>query len=207
MPRRGDKGMGNDAKMKSLLKSGSAVALMAILVACGGSREETVHTDEADQTVADEVKLPATMPTPGEIPGPTESPAADETPEPSATPTASSASPSPTPSATRSAAAATPVAAASPPAMFAVCGACHSVTPGDHGIGPSLAGVFGDKAGTQPGFDYTDAMKASGLTWNEANLNRYLENPREVVPGTTMAYAGLKNAAQRQAVIDYLKGL
>jgi len=189
--------------MKSLLKSASVIAFMAMIAACGGEREETVHPDE---TVVDEVNLPATMPTPGEIPGPAESPVAGETPEPAATPTSAAASPSPTPAASRSAAP-TPVAAASPPAMFAVCGACHSVTPGDHGIGPSLAGVFGDKAGSQAGFDYTDAMKESGLTWNEANLNRFLEDPRGVVPGTTMAYAGLKNAAQRQAVIDYLKGL
>jgi cytochrome c len=50
-------------------------------------------------------------------------------------------------------------------------------------------------------------MQSANLTWNEATLNRFLENPREVVPGTTMAYAGLKNPQQRQAVIDYLKGL
>lgn len=194
--------------MKSLLKSVGAIAFMATVAACGGSQEETLHENEGDQTVADEVTLPATMPTPGEIPGPTESPVPEGTPDAAATPTATAASPSPssTPSATQSAAP-TPVAAASPPAIFAVCGACHSVNPGDHGIGPSLAGVFGQKAGSQAGFDYSDPMKESGLTWNEATLNRYLENPREVVPGTTMAYAGLKNAAQRQAVVDYLKGL
>jgi len=195
--------------MKRLLKSASALAIVAMVAACGGGgpQEDTV---DPDATVADEVTLPATMPTPGEIPGPTDSPTTAETPEPTATPTTAAASPSPTttptPTATRSAAA-TPVAAASPPAMFAVCGACHSVTPGDHGIGPSLAGVFNDRAASKPGFDYSQPMKDSGLTWNEATLNRYLENPREVVPGTTMAYAGLKNATQRQAVIDYLKGL
>jgi cytochrome c2 len=198
--------------MNSLLKSASALAIVAMVAACGGgggeAEQDTVNPDE---TVADEVTLPATMPTPGETLGVTESPAAGETPAPTATPTSAAASPSPTasptPAATRAAAAATPVAAASPPAMFAVCGACHSVTPGDHGIGPSLAGVFGDRAGRQPGFDYSEPMKTSGLTWNEATLNRFLENPREVVPGTTMAYAGLKNATQRQAVIDYLKTL
>jgi len=194
--------------MKSFLKSASALAIVAMVAACGGGKEET--TPVVDETVADEVTVPTTMPTPGEILGAPETPAAGETPEPTSTPTtaAPTASPSaaPTPAATRASAPA-PVAAASPPAMFAVCGACHSVTPGDHGIGPSLAGVFGDKAGSKPGFDYSEPMKNSGLTWNEATLNRFLEDPREVVPGTIMAYAGLKNATQRQAVIDYLKGL
>jgi len=193
--------------MRILLKSASAIALVATLAACGGGKQE--DPVPADQTVADEVTVPATMPTPGEIPGPTESPAAEETPEPGATPTAAATpSPTPSPAASRSAAPSpTPVAAASPPAMFAVCGACHSTTPGDHGIGPSLAGVFGAKSAHASGFDYSPAMEGAGLTWNEATLNRFLENPRETVPGTTMAYAGLKNAAQRQAVIDYLKGL
>jgi cytochrome c2 len=192
--------------MKSLLKSASVIAFVAMVAACGGSREE--DPVPADETVADEVTVPATMPTPGEIPGPAETPAAGETPEPTATPTAAAASPSPTAAPTAAATrAAAPVAAASPPAMFAVCGACHSVTPGDHGIGPSLAGVFGAKSAHAEGFDYSPAMQSANLTWNEATLNRFLENPREVVPGTTMAYAGLKNPQQRQAVIDYLKGL
>ena len=74
-------------------------------------------------------------------------------------------------------------------------------------IGPSLAGVFGRRAGTLPGFEFSQAMKDSGLTWNQANLDRYLTDPRGVVPGTTMAYGGVKDAAQRQAVINYLKTL
>jgi len=193
--------------MRILLKSASAIALVAMLAACGGGRQE--DPVPAEETIADQVTLPATMPTPGEVLGEAESPAAEESPEATETPaTAATATPSPTPSpaASRSAAP-TPVAAASPPAMFAVCGACHSTTPGDHGIGPSLAGVFGAKSAHASGFDYSPAMEGANLTWNEATLNRYLENPREVVPGTTMAYAGLKNAAQRQAIVDYLKGL
>lgn len=166
--------------------------------------------------MADQVELPTTMPTPGEVLGAVEEPAEGETAEQAeggaaSTTEAASAAAKPAAATTTTNAAPAPapaqVAAAAPPPMFAVCGACHSTNAGDHGIGPSLAGVFGSKAASKSGFDYSAAMKDSGLTWNEGNLNRYLENPREVVPGTTMAYAGLKNAAQRQAVIDYLKGL
>lgn len=110
-------------------------------------------------------------------------------------------------SATPSAAATTAAAAGTPPPMFAVCSACHSVNPGENGIGPTLAGVFGAKAGHIASFDYSDAMKGSGLTWDQATLDRYLENPSGTVPGTKMAYNGLKNADQRKAVIDYLKTL
>jgi cytochrome c2 len=98
-------------------------------------------------------------------------------------------------------------APATPPAAFNQCKVCHSVEKGNHGIGPSLAGVYGTKAGEIPGYQFSEAMKNSGLTWNAANLDRFLENPREVVPGTKMGFAGLKDAAKRKAVIDYLKTL
>jgi cytochrome c2 len=81
------------------------------------------------------------------------------------------------------------------------------VEPGEHGIGPSLAGVFNSRAASKPGFDYSEAMESSGLTWSEANLDRFIEDPRGVVPGTSMVYPGLKNDAQRAAVVEYLKGL
>jgi cytochrome c2 len=88
-------------------------------------------------------------------------------------------------------------------AAFAVCKACHSIEPGKNGIGPSLAGVFGAKAGVVPGFEFSDAMKNSGLTFNQATLERYLTDPRGVVPGTKMAFGGVADAAKRQAIIDY----
>lgn len=93
------------------------------------------------------------------------------------------------------------------PAGFAMCGSCHQVEPGKHGVGPSLAGVFGAKAGHAAGYTYSGAMKDSGLTWDEATLDRYLTAPMQAVPGTKMVYAGLKDEAQRKQVIDYLKGL
>jgi cytochrome c len=104
-----------------------------------------------------------------------------------------------------------PAAAADPEAggrVFKIqCSACHGVVEGRKGIGPSLFGVVGRKAGTVPDFHYSEANKGSGLTWNEATLDRYLANPRAVVPGTTMPYAGLKNDTQRADLIAYLATL
>jgi cytochrome c len=93
------------------------------------------------------------------------------------------------------------------PAAFAQCAACHSIEPGKNGVGPSLAGVFGGKAGSVAGFNYSPANKASGLTWDEATLDTYLTAPMKMIPGTKMSYAGMGDAAQRQAVIAYLKTL
>ena len=84
------------------------------------------------------------------------------------------------------------------------CLACHGVIEGKKGIGPSLFEVVGRKAGTVQDFHYSEADKGSGLTWDEATLDRYLLNPRAVVPGTTMPYAGLKNDTQRADLIAYL---
>ena len=87
------------------------------------------------------------------------------------------------------------------------CSACHGVVEGKKGIGPSLFGVVGRKAGTVADFHYSEANKGSGLTWDDATLDRYLVNPRAVVPGTTMPYAGLKNDTQRADLIAYLATL
>lgn len=83
---------------------------------------------------------------------------------------------------------------------------CHSVQRGQNGIGPSLAGVAGRRAGTLAGFAYTDGMKNLGVSWNDANLDRYLAGPQAMVPGTTMAIGPL-NAGERRAIIAYLKTL
>lgn len=93
------------------------------------------------------------------------------------------------------------------PAAFAQCIACHSVEPGKNGVGPSLAGVFGSKAGSVTGFNYSPANKNSGLTWDEATLDEYLTAPMKKIPGTKMTYAGLTDPAQRKALIAYLKTL
>ena len=87
------------------------------------------------------------------------------------------------------------------------CGICHSVVAGQNRVGPSLFGVVGRKAGTEPGYNYSAANKASGKTWDPATLDVYLTNPRGLIPGTKMAFAGLPDAGQRANVIAYLEAL
>jgi cytochrome c len=90
--------------------------------------------------------------------------------------------------------------------LFGQCMACHSVTPGEHETGPSLAHVWNHKAATVEGFTrYSDALKAAGITWNEAALDKWLANPAQMVPGTSMAFPGIKEPQARQDVIAYLK--
>lgn len=88
---------------------------------------------------------------------------------------------------------------------FLTCQTCHSIDAGVNKIGPSLHAVVGRKAGTIAGFNYTAANKNSGITWSEAKLFQYLENPQRVVPGTKMTFAGFVEAQKRADVIAYLK--
>jgi cytochrome c len=87
------------------------------------------------------------------------------------------------------------------------CGLCHDVAAGKNRVGPSLFGVVGRKAGTVEGFHYSDGNKNSGVTWDQATLDKYLADPRGTVPGTTMTYAGVKNDQQRKDIIAYLSSL
>jgi cytochrome c len=91
--------------------------------------------------------------------------------------------------------------------VFKKCAVCHSTVEGQNKVGPSLHGVVGRKAGSVPNYSYSSANKESGLTWDEATLDKYLENPREVVKGTKMVFPGLKTEKDRQDVIAYLKTL
>ena len=135
----------------------------------------------------------------GEVEGedtPEGEPSASPTPTPSAS---ASASPRPTPTPTQAQA-----RVVAKPSSFTQCEVCHSVEPGQNGIGPTLAGVVGRRSGGVAGFGYSPAMRSANLTWNEANLNRFLGDPNGVVPGTTMALPGIP-AADRTAIINYLK--
>jgi cytochrome c2 len=89
------------------------------------------------------------------------------------------------------------------------CQACHQIGEGaQHRVGPHLNGVIGRQAGTQEGFRYSQAMIRAGedgLVWDEQTLEDYLENPRAKVPGTSMAFAGLRQAEQRDAVVEFMK--
>jgi len=94
------------------------------------------------------------------------------------------------------------------PAAFAVCGVCHTVGATDRSsLGPVLWGVGGRKAGAVAGFTYSPAMKASKITWNRETLTKFIANPRKVVPGTRMAYAGQKDPKAEAAIVDYLLSL
>jgi cytochrome c len=87
------------------------------------------------------------------------------------------------------------------------CSACHTVEAGRNKIGPSLAAIYGKKAGEVPDFEFSDEMKGSKVTWNDDSLLKYLTDPKGFIPGTKMVYAGLKNPDDAKAVVDYLKGL
>ena len=87
------------------------------------------------------------------------------------------------------------------------CGICHSIVQGKNMVGPGLFGIVGRKSGTVEGFRYSAANKAADITWDAAILDKYLTSPREVVPGTIMTYAGLKDEAKRADLIAYLETL
>lgn len=89
--------------------------------------------------------------------------------------------------------------------VFNQCRACHRLEEGKNMVGPHLHHLFGRKAGTVKGFNFSTAMKNSGIVWDEKKLDAYIANPKEVVPNGKMAYPGLKNAGQRADLIAYLK--
>jgi cytochrome c len=91
--------------------------------------------------------------------------------------------------------------------FHAKCALCHSVVAGQNRVGPSLFGIVGRKAGTAPNFNYSDANKNSGKTWDDATLDVYLTNPKALVPGTKMIFPGLADATDRGNVIAYLDTL
>lgn len=93
--------------------------------------------------------------------------------------------------------------------VYRQCRACHQIGANAKNlVGPQLNGIVGRKAGTIEGFNYSEANKAAGakgLVWTEDVLLKYLANPLTFMPGTKMAYAGLKDEADRKDVIAYLK--
>jgi cytochrome c len=90
--------------------------------------------------------------------------------------------------------------------VFARCAACHSTTPGENKVGPSLAGVYGRKSGSEPNFNYSGALRSAGITWDEHTLDKFLANPARDVRGTKMPI-NVPNATDRQNVITYLQTL
>jgi cytochrome c len=89
--------------------------------------------------------------------------------------------------------------------VFARCKICHSVQAGAPSpVGPNLHGVFGRKAGSVEGFNYSEAMKNSGIVWDDETLTKYLRDPRGSLPGNKMAFPGLKNDDEMANLLAYL---
>jgi cytochrome c len=89
--------------------------------------------------------------------------------------------------------------------VFAQCRTCHVTDAGVNKTGPSLNGIIGRKSGSVPGFTYSPANAASGVTWTKEKLFQYLEKPQRVIPKTKMIFAGLPDAQKRADVIAYLE--
>jgi cytochrome c len=89
--------------------------------------------------------------------------------------------------------------------VFNKCKACHALAEGKNKVGPSLFGVLGKPAASVKGFKYSKALMGSGLTWDEETLEKYLAKPKALVPGTRMAFAGLKKEDDIDNVIAYIK--
>jgi cytochrome c len=89
------------------------------------------------------------------------------------------------------------------------CRECHSFVKDDNRLGPSLYGVVGRKAGTEPGYDYTQSMKESGVTWDVATLDKWIADPGALVPGNGMSppYSGIDDPAIRKRIIAFLQSI
>jgi cytochrome c len=166
----------------------AACAAALALTACGGGRsDEQTSTTTAETTTATTNTETAAAPAAG------------------ASPAAAAPAPDNTDTLTGAKFASFTGDPAKGKTAFIQCQTCHAVEAGVNKIGPSLAGIVGRQAGTVANYTYSPANKNSGITWTEAKLFQYLENPQRVVPGTKMAFAGIPDEQKRADVIAYLK--
>jgi cytochrome c len=90
--------------------------------------------------------------------------------------------------------------------VFGACGACHSLQPDQNMTGPSLADVWGRKAGSVASFSrYSSALKSANIEWNDKTLEEWIKDPQHLVPGNEMTFAGIKDAQQRADLLAFLK--
>jgi cytochrome c len=180
--------------MKSRISTGiiASVAMLALVAACGGGGEKK---DAAPKAEAPKVEAPATPEAPKTAEAPKTDPAAPATPAAGAIQLAIK-------DAAGAAVSGDPGNGAK---VFRQCQTCHVVVAGQNKVGPSLHAIIGRTAGQVPGFRYSEANKNSGKVWTEQALYDYLENPRATIPGTIMAFAGLKKPQDRADVVAYLK--
>jgi cytochrome c len=90
--------------------------------------------------------------------------------------------------------------------VFKRCGICHKIGPGATNlVGPELNGLDGRKAGSVPGFSYSEANKNSGIVWGEATFKEYIQDPRAKIPNTRMIFAGIKNEQEINDLWAYVK--
>ncbi|CDO37507.1 cytochrome c family protein [Novosphingobium sp. KN65.2] len=193
-----------------------ALAPMTLLAACGGSETEATTdtatqdagSEPAEQASSEEVATASATPdaatpdaaTPDAAMQKVSTPEVAETAKPQAEAKATAAAPA---AKMVSAAAAAPVA---PPPSFMQCKVCHAVEPGKNGVGPTLSGIVGSKAGEVAGYNFSPALAKSGITWNRSTLDTWLAGPLKMVPGTKMVISQ-PDAAKRKEIIDYLETL
>ena len=166
---------------KTMIRLLASAALVASLSACGG--DKPAETTEVPATEAVAEAAPEAAPETAAAEAPVEAaPAADAVTYASLTGDAAKGE-----------------------RVFAQCKACHVAEQGVNRVGPSLWAVVGRTAGNIEGFKYSPANKNSGLVWSEEQLFTYLEAPQRTIPGTYMAFGGLKKPQDRADVIAYLK--